>query len=92
MQMTLPGNLLVSMDPRCLLLGGFWNSLDDVGSVFNALWLLVEDFNTVLSQMDKIEGRSVASSSSGRLSGLIASFGLIDIGFNSCPYTWSTGR
>lgn len=56
MQMTLPGNLLGSMDPRCLLLGGFWNSLDDVGSVFNTLWLLVEDFNTVLSQMDKIEG------------------------------------
>lgn len=63
-----------------------------MGSVFNALWLLVEDFNTVLSQMDKIEGRSVASSSSGGLSGLIASFGFIDMGFNSCSYTWSNGR
>lgn len=65
----------------------FWDTLKVVGSSLNGVWLIMGDFNTVLSQEDKLSGRPVASSSSGGLSGLILEFGLIDLGFNGYPFT-----
>lgn len=53
---------------------------------------MIGDFNTVLSQADKVGGKLVASSSSGGLTGIITRYGLINIGFHGCPFTWINGR
>lgn len=55
-------------------------------------WLLLGDFNSVVSQTEKKGGRPVASSSSGGLRQFITNNGLIDLGFNGNPFTWNNGR
>lgn len=64
----------------------------DIAAVFNGPWLLIRDFNKVVSQADKVGGKPVASSSSSVLNGLITRRGLLDVGFHGCPFTWSNGR
>lgn len=70
----------------------FWEALDNIALAFSGPWLLLGDFNTIISQSDKHGGKPVASSSSGGLNGLIQQHGLIDMGFHGHPYTWSNGR
>ena len=41
---------------------------------------------------DKKGGKSISSSSTGGLKGLVDSAGLIDVKFVGAPYTWSNKR
>lgn len=66
--------------------------MDDLANVFAGPWVVIWDINSVISQSDKIGGRSVTSSSSGGLNRIIADHGLIDLGFKGHPYTWNNGR
>lgn len=70
----------------------FWAALDELAVAFSSPWLILGDFNTVLSQADKIGGKPVASSASCGLNGIISRHGFMDVGFHGCPYTWSNGR
>lgn len=63
-----------------------------MANVFTGPWHIVRDFNTVISQNDKISGKLVASSSTSGLNGLIDDFRLIELGFNGSPFTCSNGR
>ncbi|KAK9285129.1 hypothetical protein L1049_024314 [Liquidambar formosana] len=70
----------------------FLAQLVRLASSFACLWLCFGDFNCVLSQADKKGGRPFACPSSGGLGGVMDSFGLIDLGFASNPFTWSNKR
>lgn len=70
----------------------FWDSLDSIGTSHMGSWLVIGDFNTVLSSVDKLGGKAVASSSHGGLRKIMDDHGLIDLGFEGHPYTWNNRR
>lgn len=71
----------------------FWNSMTTLADSMTELWLLLGDFSSVNSQSDKRSGAQFASSSSMGLHLFVTTnYGLVDLGFNSNPFTWNNGR
>jgi hypothetical protein len=70
----------------------FWDSFAAIGDGFEASWLCIGDFNSVVNQSEKIGGRPVSSSSNGPFRRFIDHFGMIDVGFAGNPFTWSNNR
>lgn len=70
----------------------FWNSLDSMGQSHVGPWLVIGDFYTVLSCLDKLGGKSVASSSNGVLRRVMDDHGLIYLGFIGHAFTWNNRR
>jgi hypothetical protein len=70
----------------------FWDSFESIGSLFEAPWLCIGDFNSVLVQSEKLGGKPVSSSSNCPFRKFINLFGMIDLGFDGNPYTWSNNR
>lgn len=71
----------------------FWYELECSGSIFDGLWLCLGDFNAVVSQQDKMGGRTVRNSSLSRsMSRFLWQTGVIDLGFSGNPFTWTNGR
>lgn len=67
----------------------FWDCLASIGDAFSGPWNLIGDFNSLLSQEDKIGGRAVSCSSIGGFQHFVNSYILIDLGFHGHPYTWN---
>lgn len=59
----------------------FWVDLSTISNSFAGAWFVIGDFNVVLSSVDKIGGRPVASSNRGGFQKMINDKGLIDLGF-----------
>ena len=55
-------------------------------------WLCIGDFNMILSQSKKYGGRPYACSSNDPFQSFLDSFGMVDLGFSSNPFTWSSKR
>lgn len=55
-------------------------------------WLAIGDFNSVLSSVDKLGGKVVASSRNGGLRRIMEDHGLIDLRFEGHAYTWNNKR
>jgi hypothetical protein len=70
----------------------FWESLLDVGKDYYGPWLCISDFNMILSQSDKYDGRPYACSSNDDFHSFLDLFGMIDLGFSGNPYTWTNKR
>lgn len=70
----------------------FWDCLQLIGAAFDGHWLVMGDFNTILSSADKLGGRPVATSSNGGLKQVIDTHGLIDLGFIGSASTWTNRR
>lgn len=70
----------------------FWDCMDTIGNSFNGAWMMIGDFNAVLSSADKVGGKPVASSSNGGFRRMIDDNGLIDLGFDGYAYTWNNRR
>jgi hypothetical protein len=70
----------------------FWDSFAAIGESFEASWLCIGDFNSILVQSDKQGGRPVAGSSHCPFKRFIDHFGMIDLGFAGNPFTWSNNR
>ena len=70
----------------------FWESFASIGDSFEASWLYIGDFNSVLAQSEKQGGRPVTSSSHCPFRSFINHFGMIDLGFAENPFTWSNNR
>lgn len=71
----------------------FWVDLHSVGTLYSGPWLLIGDFNTILSQNEKRDGRSLGSTSkASHFKQFIQNHGLIDLGFENNPFTWTNGR
>jgi hypothetical protein len=67
----------------------FWDSFASIGDGFEASWLYIGDFNSVLDQYEKIGGRPVSSSSHCPFKRFIDHFCMIDVGFAGNSLTWS---
>jgi hypothetical protein len=70
----------------------FWDSFAAIGDGFEASWLCISDFNSVINQSEKTGGRPVSSSSKCPFRRFIDHFGMIDVGFARNPFTWSNNR
>jgi hypothetical protein len=67
----------------------FWDSFASIGEGFEASWLCIGDFNSVVDQTKKSGGRPVDSSSYCPFRNFIDHFGMIDVGFVGNSFTWS---
>jgi hypothetical protein len=70
----------------------FWNSLANLGNSFGGGWLLLGDFNSILSSSEKSGGRAFGSSAHGDFADFVHSNALIDLGFVGNKFTWSNHR
>ncbi|KAL0378395.1 UNVERIFIED_CONTAM: LINE-1 retrotransposable element O protein [Sesamum radiatum] len=70
----------------------FWQSLNEIHQSFAGPWLVVGDFNAVLSQVEKRGGKPFASASKNSLRDELDSCNLIDLGFSGYKFTWSNKR
>jgi hypothetical protein len=66
----------------------FWNSLANLGNSFGGGWLLLGDFNSILSSSEKSGGRAFGSSAHGDFADFVHSNALIDLGFVGNKFTW----
>ena len=63
-----------------------------MGKDYIGPWLYIGDFNMILSQFEKYDGRLYACSSNDLFHSFLDSFGMVDLGFSSNPFTWSNKR
>jgi hypothetical protein len=70
----------------------FWIRMSELGNSFGGVWLLMGDFNSVLSSSEKSGGRSVGSPSHLEFLDFVHSNALVDLGFVGNRYTWSNHR
>lgn len=70
----------------------FWSSLNQISISISEPWLILGDFNSIISQAEKNGGNPFSSSSSTNLSAELSNLGLIDLGFHGHPFTWSNKR
>jgi hypothetical protein len=70
----------------------FWDWFTSIGTTFDAPWLCIGDFNSVLSQSDKLGGRPVNNSSTRYFRSSVDQLGMIDLGFAGNPFTWCNNR
>ena len=70
----------------------FWDAFAAIGEGFEACWLCIGDFNSVLDQAEKSGGRLVDSTSNCPFKKFIDHFGMIVIGFSGNPFTWNNKR
>ena len=69
-----------------------WNNLSQVATLHNLPWLLVGDFNEVLSSEDKFGGLPVRLGRSQLFNNCLNDCGMIDLGFHGPRFTWSNLR
>jgi hypothetical protein len=67
----------------------FWSFLSDLGTSFRGAWLLLGDFNSILSPSEKCGGHDFGSSSHNELTDFVNSNALVDLGFVGNRFTWS---
>jgi hypothetical protein len=70
----------------------FWDFLFDLGNSFGGAWLLLGDFNSILSSSKKSGGRDFGFSSHGNFVDFVHSNALVDLGFVGNKFTWSNCR
>jgi hypothetical protein len=70
----------------------FWEQLAGIGNSFGGSWLLLGDFNSILSPAEKSGGRPYGSFSHRLFEDFVHSNGLLDLGFNGNKFTWSNHR
>jgi hypothetical protein len=70
----------------------FWEFLSNIGNSFGGPWLLLGDFNSILSPAEKFGGRPFGSLSHRLFEDFVHSNALIDLGFNGNKFTWSNHR
>ncbi|XP_059451039.1 uncharacterized protein LOC132181825 [Corylus avellana] len=69
-----------------------WSNLSALGSSFGGAWLLLGDFNAILSSADKCGGRNFGSTSHMDFVDFVHSNALVDLGFIGNNFTWSNCR
>jgi exonuclease III len=67
-------------------------SMSELGNSFGGTWLLMGDFNYVLSSSEKSGGHSFGSPSHLEFLDFVHSNALVDLGFVGNRYTWSNHR
>jgi exonuclease III len=70
----------------------FWSELAQLGNSFGGAWLLLGDFNAILSSVEKCGGRRFGSSSHSDFVDFVHSNALVDLGYVGNKFTWSNHR
>jgi hypothetical protein len=70
----------------------FWDFLSNLGNSFGGAWLILGDFNSILSSSEKSGGRDFGSASHGNFADFVNSNALVDLGFVGNKFTWSNCR
>ncbi|KAL0306821.1 UNVERIFIED_CONTAM: hypothetical protein Sradi_6099400 [Sesamum radiatum] len=70
----------------------FWHHFNEIASSFDGPWLVMGDFNAILSQDENRGGRPFASASRNSLRYELDCCNLIDLGFSGPKYTWTNKR
>ncbi|XP_059437358.1 uncharacterized protein LOC132170396 [Corylus avellana] len=70
----------------------FWHCLESLGNSFGGAWLLLGDFNSILSASEKSGGRVFGSSSHNDFVDFVNYNALVDLGFVGNKFTWSNCR
>jgi hypothetical protein len=63
-----------------------------VGLGYHGPWMCIDDFNMIVSQSEKLGGRPYACFSNDAFHDFLDSFGMIDLGLSSNPFTLSNKR
>ena len=74
--------------PRFIERKLLWGNLANVASLHNLPWVMLGDFNELLSNVDKSGGNPVNMSRALLFKDCLDSCGLIDLGFHGAKYTW----
>ena len=69
-----------------------WDNLSQVAQLHNLSWLLLGDFNEVLSSDDKLGGRQVNLNRALDFKACLDSSNLLDLRFSGLKFTWSNHR
>lgn len=69
-----------------------WSNLSLVAQLHNMPWLLLGDFNEVLTGEDKFGGKSINLNKALDFKDCLDSCNLLDLGFSGPKYTWSNHR
>lgn len=69
-----------------------WDYLNDIDKVYTGPWMMIGDFNVIISCANNRGGRRFATTSRGGFQGVVDNNALIDIGFRGNSFTWSNKR
>ena len=69
-----------------------WNNLKIVSQLHNLPWLMLGDFNEVLSGDDKFGGNGVNLNRALEFKECLDECNMLDLGFASSKYTWTNSR
>ncbi|XP_051148240.1 uncharacterized protein LOC127263286 [Andrographis paniculata] len=69
-----------------------WDSLLRIGSAINEPWMVLGDFNSVLSAADRVRGRVVRPYDYKDFLSCVTALGLTDLPSAGCRYTWSNNN
>ena len=69
-----------------------WSNLSQVAQLHNIPWLLLGDFNEVLTGEDKFGGKSINLNRALDFKDCLDTCNLLDLGFSGPKYTWSNWR
>ncbi|XP_075076902.1 uncharacterized protein LOC142163507 [Nicotiana tabacum] len=70
----------------------FWQSLEDMATVYKGNWFVAGDFNEVLKARDKFGGNNTNNSRSTHFWNCLNQCRIVDLGFKRSKYTWSNKR
>jgi hypothetical protein len=66
--------------------------LSNLGNSFGGVWLVLGDFNSILSSSEKSGGRDFGSTSHGNFANFVHSNALVNLSFVGNKFTWSNCR
>ncbi|KAJ4846114.1 hypothetical protein Tsubulata_033993 [Turnera subulata] len=69
-----------------------WEEISSLRPSTSAIWFLVGDLNTILSEDEKEGGRSTYRKDIEDFNAFVYHNGLLDLGFKGLTYTWSNQR
>lgn len=67
----------------------FWDYLNDIDKAYTGPWMMIGDFNVIISCANNRGGRRFPTASRGGFQGVVDNNALIDIGFRGNSFTWS---
>ena len=70
----------------------FWSFLSELGNSFGGAWLLLGDFNSILSASEKRGGRAFGNSGQLDFVDFVHCNALVDLGYLGSSFTWSNRR
>jgi hypothetical protein len=72
--------------------GNFWFDVENIGQRFRGPWLLIGNFNAIISSAEKKGGRNFGSPSHNVFVDFVHCNGLTDLGYSGNPFTWNNKR